>query len=151
MCVYIYIYIYYIYFACCASVKKSSCQWSLWHGFDPRVGNIPREGNGNPLQYSCLENSMDIRAWEATIHGVAKSQAWLSSHTQRGTYDNQAAFSLSLSLSIYIYIYFFFFSFPQSLYPLLSVWLLSHFHFEYMNYFDKWQSIVKFYYVILSA
>ena len=33
----------------------------------------PGEGNGNPLQYSCLENSMD-RAWRATVHGVTKSQ-----------------------------------------------------------------------------
>ena len=33
------------------------------------------EGNGNPLQYSCLENSMDGGAWWAIVHGVAKSQA----------------------------------------------------------------------------
>ena len=35
------------------------------------------EGNGNPLQYSCLENSMDRGAWWALIHGVAKSQTQL--------------------------------------------------------------------------
>ena len=35
-------------------------------------GRLPREGNGNPLQYSCLGNSMDRGAWWATIHGVAK-------------------------------------------------------------------------------
>ena len=40
-----------------------------------------REGNGNPLQYSCLENSMNRRAWQATVHGVAKS--WM----QLGTYS----------------------------------------------------------------
>ena len=34
----------------------------------------PLEKNGNPLQYSCLENSMDKGAWRATVHGVAKSQ-----------------------------------------------------------------------------
>ena len=34
----------------------------------------PREGNGNPLQYSCLENPMDRGSWQATVHGVAKSQ-----------------------------------------------------------------------------
>ena len=33
------------------------------------------EGNGNPLQYSCLENSMDRGAWQAIVHGVAKSQS----------------------------------------------------------------------------
>ena len=35
-------------------------------------------GNGNPLQYSCLENSVDRGAWWATVHGVAKSQTKLS-------------------------------------------------------------------------
>ena len=39
------------------------------------------EGNGNPLQYSCLENPMDGRAWWAAVHGVAKSWAWLSNFT----------------------------------------------------------------------
>ena len=42
-----------------------------------------REGNGNPLQYSCLENPMDGGAWWSTVHGVAKSQTqleWLSKH-----------------------------------------------------------------------
>ena len=39
------------------------------------------QGNGNPLQYSCLENPMDRRAWWATVHGVAKSQARLSDFT----------------------------------------------------------------------
>ena len=34
----------------------------------------PGEGNGNPLQYSCLENSMNKEAWWATVHGVAESQ-----------------------------------------------------------------------------
>ena len=36
-------------------------------------GESPREGNGNPLQYSCLGNPMDRRAWQATVHGVTKS------------------------------------------------------------------------------
>jgi len=36
------------------------------------------EGNGNPLQYSCLENSMDRSAWWPTVHGVTKSWTWLS-------------------------------------------------------------------------
>ena len=39
------------------------------------------EGNGNPLQYSCLENPMDRGAWWATVHGVAKSLTWLSDFT----------------------------------------------------------------------
>ena len=36
-------------------------------------GLLPGEGNGNPLQYSCLENPMDGGAWQATVHGVAES------------------------------------------------------------------------------
>ena len=40
-------------------------------------------GNGNPLQYSCLENSMDRGVWRTTAHGVAKSQTGLSTHTQQ--------------------------------------------------------------------
>ena len=43
-------------------------------GSIPRSGKIPGIGNGNSLQYSCLENSMDRGAWQATVHGVAKSQ-----------------------------------------------------------------------------
>ena len=40
-----------------------------------------REGNGNPLQYSCLENHMDGGAWWVAVHGVTKSQTWLSNFT----------------------------------------------------------------------
>ena len=40
----------------------------------PGLGRSPGEGNGNPLQYSCLENPMDGGAWLATVHGVAKSR-----------------------------------------------------------------------------
>ena len=39
---------------------------------------FPGEGDGNPLQCSCLENPMDRGGWQATVHGVAKSQTWLS-------------------------------------------------------------------------
>ena len=39
----------------------------------PESGRSPGRGNGNPLQYSCLENPMDREAWRATVHGVAKS------------------------------------------------------------------------------
>ena len=46
-------------------------------GSIPGLGRSPREGNGNPLQYSCLENPMDGGAWQATVHGVAKSQTQL--------------------------------------------------------------------------
>ena len=50
-------------------------------GSIPGSGRSPGEGNGNPLQYSCLENPMDRGAWWATVHGVAKSRTQLSNFT----------------------------------------------------------------------
>ena len=52
-------------------------------GSIPGLGRSTGEGNGNPLQYSCLENPMDGGAWWATVHGVAKSQTRLSNFTFR--------------------------------------------------------------------
>ena len=46
-------------------------------GSIPGSGRFPGEGNGDPLQYSCMENLMDSGAWWATVHGVAKSQTQL--------------------------------------------------------------------------
>ena len=43
--------------------------------------SIPREGNGNSLQYTYLENSMDRGAWQATVHGVTKRQDGATEHT----------------------------------------------------------------------
>ena len=43
-------------------------------GSNPWLGRSPGEGNGNPLQHSCLENPMDGGAWWAAVHGVAGSQ-----------------------------------------------------------------------------
>ena len=45
------------------------------------ISYINGEGNGNPLQYSCLENPMDRGAWETAVHGVAKSRTRLSDFT----------------------------------------------------------------------
>ena len=50
-------------------------------GSIPGSGISPGELNGNPLQYSCLENSTDREAWKATVHGVAKSRMQLSDFT----------------------------------------------------------------------
>ena len=47
-------------------------------GSIPRSGRSPGEGNGNPLQNSCLENPMNREAWQATVHGVTNSQTQLS-------------------------------------------------------------------------
>ena len=58
-----------------ASSKERTCQFRRWRRlrFDPESGRSPRAGNANPLQYSCLGNSMDREAWWATVHGVAMS------------------------------------------------------------------------------
>ena len=52
--------------------KESACSAGDL-GSIPGSGRSPGEGNSYPLQYSCLENSMDRGAWQATVHGVAKS------------------------------------------------------------------------------
>ena len=54
-------------------------------GSIPGLGRFPGEGNGNPLQYSCLENPMVRGAWRATVHGVTKSQTRLSNFTMGAT------------------------------------------------------------------
>ena len=50
-------------------------------GSIPGLGRSPGEGNGNPLQYSCLKNPMDGGTWQATVHGVSKSLTQLSNFT----------------------------------------------------------------------
>ena len=52
---------------------KSSASNAGDLGLIPGLGRSPGEGNGDPLQYFCLENSMDAGAWWATVHGVTKS------------------------------------------------------------------------------
>ena len=69
------------------SGKESACQCRRCR-FDPLVGKTPGGGNGNPLQYSCLEKPMDRRAWWAISHRVRKSQTQLSTHTPLGTVFN---------------------------------------------------------------
>ena len=53
--------------------KESACNAGEL-GLIPGSGRSPGEGNGNPLHYSCLENSMQRGAWQAILHGVANSQ-----------------------------------------------------------------------------
>ena len=52
--------------------KDSACS-AGYLGSIPGLGRSPEEGNGNPLQYSCLKNSMKRGAWQATVHVVAES------------------------------------------------------------------------------
>ena len=62
--------------------KMASLVESAFNVGDPGLisglGRLPGEGNGYPLQYSCLENSMDKGAWQTMVHGVTKSWTLLS-------------------------------------------------------------------------
>ena len=73
-------------------------------GLISESGRSPGEGNGNPLQYSCLENPMDRGAWWPTVHGVAKDKterltSSLSSHSYLGTVMPKGLTSLALPSS----------------------------------------------------
>ena len=57
--------------------KESACNAGDL-GSIPGLARSPGEGHGNPLQYSCLENSVDRGAWWAPVHGVAKSRTQLN-------------------------------------------------------------------------
>ena len=67
-----------------SEVKVSACNAGDL-GSIPGSGRSPGEGNGNPLQYSCLENPMDGEAWWATVQGVAKNWTRLSNVTNLTT------------------------------------------------------------------
>ena len=89
----------------------SEVKVSAWNagglGSIPGLGRFPGEGNGNPLQYSCLENPMEGGAWWATVHGVAKSRTQLTDFTTRQEFERW-----TLSPQEFILIgcrYFFFF------------------------------------------
>ena len=83
--------------------KQSACN-AEDPGSVPGLGRSPGEGNGNPLQDSCLENSMNRGTWWAVVHGVTGSD-----RTER----------LTLHFSVYI---------PHLLYPFICWWTLSYFH-----------------------
>ena len=72
-----YIYIY----SSDASEGRQSAYSMEDPGSIPGSGRSPEEENSNLLQYSCLENPMDSRAWRTTVHGVAKTQTWLNNYT----------------------------------------------------------------------
>ena len=61
--------------------KWKQFKYSLTDKWVNKMWYIYGEGNGSPLQYSCLENPMDRGAWKAAVHGVVKSQTWLSDFT----------------------------------------------------------------------
>ena len=76
-----------------SSGKEPACQHRRYESrrFNPWVGRSPREGDGNPLQYSCLENPIDRGTWWATVHGVPESDITerlsLINHALKGRAD----------------------------------------------------------------
>ena len=74
-----------------SEVKASTCNEGDL-GSIRGSGRSPGERNGNPLQYSCLENPMDGEAWRATVHGVAKSRTRLSDFTFTFTFHTYKMF-----------------------------------------------------------
>ena len=71
-------------------------------GSIPESGKSPGERNGNPLQYSCLENSMGRRAWQARAHGVTESWTQLNPNTHTHNYihtHSQSKHLLSLAVN----------------------------------------------------
>ena len=83
-------------------------------GSIPGLGRSPGGGHGNPLQYSCLGNPMDRGAWQSTVHGIAKSQAWLSHKTTTaksnsvisfslGYWKDNSVFSLAMLINVYVF------------------------------------------------
>ena len=68
------------------SDSKASAYSAGDPGLIPRSGRSSGEGNGTPFQYSCLENPVDGGAWQATVHGVAKSRTRLSNFAYMHTW-----------------------------------------------------------------
>ena len=83
----------------CLSSKESTCSVRAAGdvGSISGSGNPLLGGNGNPLQYSCLGNSMDRGAWWDTVHGVTESQTRLSTHANM---RSSCMFTFSLSLGV---------------------------------------------------
>ena len=79
-----------IWLPCSSNGKESACD-ARDKCSVPEMGSSSGEGNGNTFQYSCLENSMDIEAWQAMVHGVANSLTQLSDshmHTHTHTHNH---------------------------------------------------------------
>ena len=76
----------------CSSDGKASAYNAGDQGSIPGLGRSSGEGNGNPLQYSCLQNPMDRGAWKPTVHAVAKSWTWLNGFSSLHFIESQCCF-----------------------------------------------------------
>ena len=77
---------YFLGFPSGANDKESACQYGRHKDMSSisGLGRSPREGNGIPLQYSCLENSIDRGAWQPAVHGVAELD--MTEHTHKAIF-----------------------------------------------------------------
>ena len=107
----LYVYIYPFFFSCLPIQfgsfpggldGKASAYNAEDLGSIPGLGKSPGEGNGTPLQYSCLENPMDGAAWQATVHDVAKSWTRLSDFTFTFTFPFRSPQWIEQSFLCYI-------------------------------------------------
>ena len=90
-CVYVHTHVIYMWLPRWRSAKESACQCRRCkrRGLDPGTGSSPGEGNGNPLQYSCLKNLMDRGAWQATVQGVVRIRHnWETEHASTHTHTH---------------------------------------------------------------
>ena len=106
-------------------------------GSIPGSGRSPRIGNGNPLQYSCLENSMDRGASQATVHSVTKSQTRLSTHTY-DYYSIKFLFCIVYSTCHLFWRYSLIPIFMRLYLPLLHLFFVNHNCCWKIQYLDKW-------------
>ena len=102
-----------------SEVKASACNAGDL-GSIPGSGRSPGEGNGNPLQYSCLENPKDRGAWWASVHGVAKSRTRLSDWTELNWW-----YDVSNHYPQHPFFFFFFFVFSLRWYLRRDLWLFG--------------------------
>ena len=116
-------------------------------GSIPGLGRSPGEGNGNPLQYSCLENPMDRGAWQATVHGVAKSRTQLKRLSTYVTPSTSCVSGrnpfifVSLSLECVFFVVFFFKYLPLS----ISVKMI------FVNYSEQSLVCIRYYGSVCST
>ena len=96
----------------------------------PGSGTSPGEGNGNLLQYSCLENLLDGGAWWSTVHGVPKSQRQLSTHR---------AAAATRTKSLYSSLYSFMFEIVHNIKPFQKLNEAQSIVYEYMTFIEHWK------------
>ena len=88
-----------------SSVSKSSACNAGDLGLIPGSGRSPGKGNGNPLQYSCLENPMNRGIWQVTIHGVARVRHNLATKTKQTKMGDRSGKQMLLKHSAFMIFY----------------------------------------------